>query len=212
MHRRHFLSLSGLSGSSCLIPAAIARRIHEVCIGASQPLVLAPDRFSIELYAVECFGRYHLHLGNPENEPDYPSLREFMEIRSFDPDDDGSLREYLVEWRSYDVNDGDEIKDAIESLKSELDEPIDDLERASWDEWEAETSAGTLPMAFHYLSELPLDDDKPASGFSLGELSFTEGDHPGSNLTYVTADSLAAIASLQHRLNQLKTGARIVIA
>ncbi len=46
----------------------------------------------------------------------------------------------------------------------------------------------------------------------LGHLSFIEGDRPGSNLTYVEADSLAAIASLQHRLNELKSGARIVIA
>jgi len=212
MKRRGFLSIAAGTGGACLIPAAIARRIHEVCIGASQPLILAPDRFSLELYAAECFGRYHLHLGNPEDEPEYPTLREFMERRSFDPDDDGSLREYLMEWRSYDEDESDEIKGAIESLKCELDEPIDDLERASWDEWEGELSEGTLPRAFHYLSELPLDDGHPGSGFNLGDLSFIEGDRPGSNLTYVEADSLSALASLQHRLNELKTGTRIVMA
>jgi hypothetical protein len=211
MNRRKFLMLSGLAGGSCLIPAAIARRIHDVCIGASEPLILTPDRFLLELYAQECYGCYHLHLGNPEDESEYPTLREFMERRSFDPDDDKSLREYLMEWRSYDEDESDDIKDAIESLKSELDDPIDDGERESWNDWEGETSEGTLPMAFHYLRELPLDDGKSPNGTDLGSLSFIEGDRPGSNLTYVEADSLAAVASLQHRLNELQTGARIVM-
>lgn len=98
MNRRNFLMLSGLAGGSCLIPVAIARRIHDVCIGASQPLILTPDRFLLELYAQECDGRYHLHLGNPEDEWEYPTLREFMERRSFDPDDDKSLREAPCQW------------------------------------------------------------------------------------------------------------------
>ena len=66
-------------------------------------------------------------------------------------------------------------------------------------------------LAFHYLLDLPLDDDRECSGFDLGSLSFIEGDRPGSNLTYVEIDSLAAIAGLQHRLNELKTGARIIV-
>lgn len=37
------------------------------------------------------------------------------------------------------------------------------------------------------------------------------GDRPGSNLTCVELGSLSAIASLQHRLNELQTGARIVM-
>ena len=62
------------------------------------------------------------------------------------------------------------------------------------------------------ISNLPLDDGGSDDGLDLGDLSFIEGDRPGSNLTYVEADSLAAIASLQHRLNELQTGARIVMA
>lgn len=211
MNRRSFLSIIAGSGGSCLIPAAIARRIHDVCIGASQPLILAPERFSFDLYAQESCGHYLLHLGNPEDEIEYPTLREFMEGRSFDPDDDKSLRDYLIDWRSCDEDDTEEIKEAIESLKSELDEPIDDRERDSWDEWEGEMSEGTLPLAYHYLAGLPLDDGEDVGDFDLGSLSFIQGDHPGSNLTYVEADSLAAIASLQHRLNALKTGARIIV-
>ncbi len=40
----------------------------------------------------------------------------------------------------------------------------------------------------------------------LGELSFVEGDRPGSNLTYCEAYGPESIAAIQHRLNELKTG------
>ena len=66
----------------------MARRIQDVCIGASQPLILAPENASTLIYAVESFGGYDLHLGNPNDEPDYPTLRDFIEERGFDPDDD----------------------------------------------------------------------------------------------------------------------------
>lgn len=211
MKRRNFLTLAGLASGSCLIPAAIARRIHEVCIGASQPLILAPDDWDTELYAEESCGRYLLHLGDPGVEPEVPSLREFIESRSFNPNDDESLREYLTDWRSCDVSDSEEINDAIEWLKGELDDPIDGMELDHWLDWDFETREGTLPRAYHYLLDLPLDDGRPFAGFDLGSLSFIEGDRPGSNLTYVEAESLAAIASLQHRLNELKTGARIIV-
>ncbi len=79
----------------------MARRIQDVCIGASQPLILAPENASTLIYAVESFGGYDLHLGNPNDEPDYPTLRDFIEERGFDPDDDDSLREYVIEWRGY---------------------------------------------------------------------------------------------------------------
>ncbi len=93
-----------------------------------------------------------------------------------------------------------------------LDKPIEDGERDHWLDWDYEARESTLAQAYHYLSELPLDDGNSGSGLNLGDLSFVEGDHPGSNLTYVEADSLAAVASLQHRLNELNTGARIVMA
>jgi hypothetical protein len=211
MNRRSFLSIIAGSSGSCLIPAAIARRIREVCIGASQPLILAPERFSFNLYAQESCGHYLLHLGNPEIEPELPTLREFIESRSCDTDDDESLREYLIDWRSYDEDSDEVLKDAIEDLKSELDNPIDGHELGQWEDWDCELQEGTLPKAYHYLSNLPLDDGSSCSGFDLGSLSFIQGDHPGSNLTYVEADNLAAIASLQHRLNKLETGARILV-
>lgn len=39
MKRRNFLSIAAGSYGSCLIPSAIARQIHDICIGASQQLI-----------------------------------------------------------------------------------------------------------------------------------------------------------------------------
>jgi hypothetical protein len=211
MKRRHLLSLAGLTAGSCLIPAMIARRIQDVCIGASQPLILAPENASTLIYAVESWGGYELHLGNPNDEPDYPTLRDFIEDRGFDPDDDDSLREYVIEWRGYEEDFDEEQEGAIVSLKQELDGLIDDRERDYWMEWDMELREGTLPKAFHYLFELPLINAESSNGLSLGQLDFIQGDRPGSNLTYVRAEDHATLACLQHRLNELDEGVRILI-
>jgi hypothetical protein len=211
MNRRNFLSLAGASAGSFLIPAAVARRIRDVCLGNSKPLVLAQSSHSFDLYAQESCGRYMLHLGSPDEEPDYPTLREFIEKRGFWPLNRKSLRNYLVDWRCHDRETEGTLKQAIDELTVKLEEPIDGYEREYWMDWEFDLYHGTLPGAYHYLADLPLDDGLNADGFDLGKLSFIEGDRPGSNMTYVEADSLAVVASLQHRLNALDTGARIVI-
>jgi hypothetical protein len=211
MKRRHLLSLAGLTAGSCLIPAILARRIQDVCIGASQPLILAPENASTLIYAVESFGGYDLHLGNPNDEPDYPTLRDFVEERGFDPDDDDSLREYVIEWRGYAEDFDEEEEGAIGRLKQAMDELIDGGERDYWMEWDMELREGTQPKAFHYLSGLPLIHSKSSHGLSLGQLDFIQGDRPGSNLTYVRAEDHATLACLQHRLNELDEGVRILI-
>ena len=103
MNRRNFLMLSDTAGSSCLIPAMVARRIRDFCLGNNQPLSLAPARFSFDLHSEECFGRYTPHLGDPNGEPDYPSLREFIGDKGFCPGNRRSLCEYLINWRYHDV-------------------------------------------------------------------------------------------------------------
>jgi hypothetical protein len=183
-----------------------------VCIGASQPLILAPDRSSIELYAQKGCGSYTLHLGDPSTEPDYPNLREFIEDKGYSPDNRRSLRDYLINWRCHDVQTEGRTKHAVDEIVEMLDEPIDNYERENWMEWDFEMHDSPMARAYSYLRDLPLDDGRSRGDFDLGSLSFIEGDRPGSNLTYVEADSLAAVASLQHRLNELKTGARIVVA
>ena len=210
MNRRSFLTLSGLASGSILIPATLARRIRETCIGNQQPLILAPEEVGSTLYAIENYGGYMLHLGDPNEEPDYPTLREFIEDRGFNPKKDKSLRAYLIEFRG--EEDFDEKEEgAIWSLKEELDEQIDGYEREHWMEWDFECRDSPMAQAFHYLNRLPLDGGSDGRGFQLGDLRFVEGDRPGSNLTYVEADDLATLACLQHRLNELDEGACIRI-
>ena len=204
--------LSGLAGGSFLIPSAIARRIRDVCLGNSQPLILAPTDFSFDLYAQESSGGYLLHLGDPSSDPDYPTLREFIEDKGFSPDNRRSLRDYLINWRGHDVEAEGRTKHVIDEMEQMLDQPIDGYERSNWMDWDFEMHDSPMARAYSYLLDLPLDDGKSPGDFDLGSLSFIEGDRPGSNLTYVEADSLAAVASLQHRLNELNTGARIVMA
>jgi hypothetical protein len=211
MNRRSFLSLSGLVSGSTLIPADLARRIHETCIGNRQPLIIAPEGALHSLYALENSGGYMLHLGDPNAEPDYPTLREFIEERGYDPQKDDSLRKYLIEWKGREEDIEEETEGAILSLKQDLDEAIDGGERAHWMDWDFDARDSPMARAFHYLNHLPLDDGYDGRGFQLGDLSFTEGDCPGSNLTYVEAADLATLACLQHRLNELKEGMKIEI-
>lgn len=212
MKRRSFLSIVAGCYASCVVPPRIARRIHEVSTGASDPRVLAPAQFDLTLLAQENYGSYMLHLGDPEAEPDYPTMREYIESRGFYGGDDDSLRSYLEDtWFSGDES-SKEVRQAVADLKLDLDNPIEGVERDQWMDWEYELRECTQAAAFRYLEALPLKDDQDASGSCLGSLSFIEGDRPGSNFTYVEADGLAAIASLQHRLNELQTGANIVIA
>lgn len=61
-----------------------------------------------------------------------------------------------------------------------------------------------MASAYRHLESLPLDDKRGLPGKNpLGEIAFVEGDHPGSNLTYVRAPDLATLACLQTRLNEL---------
>jgi hypothetical protein len=211
MNRRSFLTLSGLASGSILIPATLARRIRETCIGNQQPLILAPEEAGTTLYAVENYNSYLLHLGDPNEEPDYPTLREFIEDRGFNPKKDKSLRAYLIEFRGCEEDFDEKEEGAIWSLKEELDEQIDGYERDHWMEWDFELRDSPMARAFHYLNRLPLEGGSDGRGFQLGDLCFTEGNRPGSNLTYVEADDLATLACLQHRLNELDEGACIRI-
>jgi hypothetical protein len=211
MKRRHFLTLSGLVSGACLIPPGIVRRIRAAALQPGGPLILAPENALTELFAEDTGYGFHLYLGDPQAEPDYPSLSEFIESRGFDPDDDSELRLYAIEWRGCEEDFIEEEEGVIAQLKEELSEPIDGGERDHWMDWDFESRQSPMAQAYHYLSALPLDtlDGASGAGPDLGDLSFIEGDRPGSNLTYCTADSLEALASLQHRLNELKEGVRI---
>jgi len=85
-------------------------------------------------------------------------------------------------------------------------DPDGAIDGVALDRWETHQELIESPAAsaFHYLRDLPLDDDRGLGESSpLGELSFIQGDRPGSNLTYVEAPDLATLACLQNRLNEI---------
>lgn len=103
---------------------------------------------------------------------------------------------------------GDPEDDPI-TIKAE--ETIDGVALEKWENRQ-EMYEGPAALAYRMLEDLPLDDGRgERSDNPLGELRFIEGDHPGSNLTYVEAPDLATLACLQNRLNELDENRAIEI-
>jgi hypothetical protein len=207
MKRRDFLSLCGLAAGSVIIPAPIARLIRDTCVLGGQPLIIPPQSKNASiLYAVCDYGDYTLHFGDPNAEPDLPTWQEFIDSRSVDMNDDEERADFLEQYFGWDRSEGEEEPEVPFS------EPIDGGALDFYMEWDFELRESPMALAFHYLNDLPLCPEKVRrTGDPLGNLSFIEGDHPGSNLTYVRAPDLATIACLQHRLNELNENILIEI-
>jgi hypothetical protein len=197
MKRREFLSICGLAAGSCLVPDAIARVIRDTCVLARQPYLVLPRNPKSTLYALSTDGAtdFMLHLGDPSEEAKIPTWREYFdEYESIDIDDKAAVEEW---WREQ-VGDPEDDPVTIQA-----DEEIDGVALERY-ETHQELIASPAASAFHYLRDVPLDDDRGLRGSSpLGELSFIQGDRPGSNLTYVEAPDLASLACLQNRLNEV---------
>jgi hypothetical protein len=197
MKRREFLSLCGLAAGSCLVPDAVARVIRETCVLARQPYLVLPRNPKSTLYALSTDGvtDFMLHLGDPSEEARIPTWREYLdEYENIDINDKAAVEEW---WRDQ-VGDPEDDPVTIQA-----DEEIDGVALERY-ETHQELIESPAASAFHYLRDLPLDDDRGLGGSSpLGELSFIQGDRPGSNLTYVEAPDLASLACLQSRLNEI---------
>jgi hypothetical protein len=197
MKRREFLSICGLAAGSCLVPDAIARVIRDTCVLARQPYLVLPRNPKSTLYALSTDGAtdFMLHLRDPSEEAKIPTWREYFdEYESIDIDDKAAVEEW---WR-------DQVGDPEDDpITIQADEEIDGVALERY-ETHQELIESPAASAFHYLRDLPLDDDRGLGGSSpLGELSFIQGDRPGSNLTYVEAPDLATLACLQNRLNEI---------
>lgn len=210
MKRRHFLSLSGISAGSFLIPKSTARQIQEISEGNADPLILVPESADLDLFAVEEDGTYSFEFGESEDEDEPPTLAEFIDARGYNPHEKEELLSFLEEWGYYDPDaDEEEKADTLDTFQFNLDEPIEDAFFDHWVEWDYALRESPKAQAYSFLESLPLKNSSSRDGFSLGKLSFIQGDRPGSNLTWVEADSIEAVVSLQHRLNELDTGVQI---
>lgn len=207
MKRRDFLTLCGLAAGSVIIPAPIARLIRDKCVLAGEPLIIAPPRAKFStIYAVDDYGDYTLHFGDPDAEPPVPTWEEFIDSRGVNLDRDEERFDFLEEYFAWDRSSGDPEPDIP------LNEEIDGGALDFYMEWDFELRESPMAQAFHYLSDLPLcPGDIRSVVDPLGRLRFIEGDRPGSNLTYVRAPNLATLACLQHRLNELNENIHIEI-
>ena len=197
MKRRDFLSLCGLAAGSCLVPDAIARAIRDACVLAERPYLILPRNPSSTLYAYSNNGKmdFTFYLGDPTEEEKTPTWREYFdEYEGIDVEDEESVADW---WREH---VGDPEEDPVSIV------PDDEIDGWAYENWEfrQEVYEGPMASAYRRLEDLPLDDGRgERSDNPLGELRFIEGDHPGSNLTYVEAPDLATLACLQNRLNEL---------
>ena len=189
-----------------MIPAPVARLIRETCVLAREPYLVLPRDPSSTLYAMSGDGLtdFTLYLGDPFEEQKTPTWREYFdEYEGIDVDDKEAVEGW---WREH---VGDPEEDPVTILAGD---EIDGWALENW-EFRQEVYEGPMASAYRHLESLPLDDKRGLRGSNpLGELGFVEGDHPGSNLTYVRAPDLATLACLQTRLNELGENLAIEIA
>lgn len=206
-----FLTIDDRVEGSCRIPADVARRIRDVCIGASEPLILAPEHPSVELLARKVRESYVIYLGDPDQKTTLPTLREFLDLMGYWPVNEVSLLRYLAEWRGHKPRLHGPAHAALCELRRMLDEPIQGLERDHWIKSGRGSTQDADERAFRYLRDLPLDDGRARKGHDFGRLYFLEFEWYRSPYRSAHAENLAVIAALQHRLNELNTGAAIRI-
>lgn len=200
-----FVSLNGGSAGAFLIPADLAREIQEQCLVAREPHLISPEDVTETLYAMSPDGLtdFQIHLGHPSDAEPPPTWRDYLLCHEdVDPEDPDALLEW---WRDKMGSADDEEVDI------DLDAEIGGCAREYWDDLQ-DTNDGTAAQAYHALVKLDLDDgcgrrgDRP-----FARINLVQGDRPGSNLTYVEAPDLVALACLQYRLNELGTGFEITI-
>jgi hypothetical protein len=135
-----------------------------------------------------------LYLGDPKEEPDYPTLRDYIGDMGFDSDCDDGLWQY---WFDHFSGDEEELEIKKKSgispkeLLGDLDLPLkpDSGEARSWMETVYEMRESP---AARMLSFLGYELEEKIDG-----LHFIEGDHPGSNLCYCSADDMETVMKLK---------------
>jgi hypothetical protein len=138
-----------------------------------------------------------LYLGDPKEEPDYPLLKDYISDMGFDPDSDEGLWQY---WFDYFSGDPKELEVQKKSGKSpteligDLDQTLDpdSGEARSWMEtvYEMKESPAARMRTF-LIYELET---------KIQGLQFFEGDRPGSNLCFCSAENMETVAKLKKAL------------
>lgn len=199
MRRREFLSLCGAVAGSCLMSDSFARMVRDVCVLDNRPYLAVPVQPRLILSAIameQCEATpYLLAIGDPRIMPEPISLLG-----------------YLGQFEGVDITNSEEVRRFClrhigepegETWEQFLARPVTGADRAHWELWWESHKCPSV-IAHRLLRSLPLDDgNDPPPHEPLANLVFHEGDWHGPWREHVEAGSLAALACLQHRLNEL---------
>ena len=183
--RRQFLVTSARAAAGIILPSYY-EKVLSFIENHGEPLLEAPPRIDEVLYADYQNSDYQLNLGEPVYELPEMSWREVME-RYHCPDEWGELKEI------YGYTDAD------------LDEP------AHMDSYMDAWCFADAPnvKAFHRLNGLDIGTNLE-HGDLVGGLVYYDGPMPGWDYRAVHAECEVSLSLLQHRLNELKTGIRVI--
>ncbi|MDA0706449.1 MAG: hypothetical protein O2805_07490 [Proteobacteria bacterium] len=181
--RRQFI----LGTAAGLILPSYYDRVFSYFENTGEALLEVPHNAQIELIASYERGAglsYELNLGNPYEEPPEMTLREYAR-RYF-----GGEEYYAGLWP--DEIDFDRKMDFWETIEI----------------WARQDSPNA--RAYRLLESLDLGPNLVGKD-AVGEIRFIDGDRPGSDYLGVHAPSQLDLALLQKRLNELRTGIRILV-
>jgi hypothetical protein len=183
--RRQFLISSTRAGVGLILPSYY-EKVFSFFENHGEPLLEAPARVEEDLYAWNDGLSYQLNLGKPDEELPVMTWREIIE------------RYHMQGWWK-------ELKEGYEITESDLDKPA--WQDAYIDAWCRVDSPNA--KAFHLLEYLDLGTGT-LHGKLAGGLTFYDGPMPGSDYIGVHADDEVTLSLLQHRLNELNTGIRVI--
>ncbi len=186
--RRTFLA--GAAGS---ITAALVQKYEWFISEKGEPLIEAPAFPSTDLYVSAPDGEWVITLGPPDEDPGTGTWTEFLTAQyDIGPLDQESLIEAGESW----------------GIEPEL---LDT--ECEWETWYCYWGRNLSPRAHAYrlLQSLDLGPKLSGARGEVGELNFLDAPFICSDYLGVHAADDLSVSLLQHRLNELKTGIRVVV-
>jgi len=185
--RRQFILASVGAGAGLILPRYYDK-VVSYFENHGEPLLETPARFDEDLYADYGGLDYQLNLGKPAYD-----LPEITWREAFD--------RYLG-W----IPEPEELQDDYDLTIADLGKPADiDFYLDAWCIHDSPNA-----KAFYLLDSLDIGSDA-GCGNRIGGLVFYNGPMPGNDYTGVHAESGVTLSLLQHRLNELKAGIRVLM-
>ena len=180
--RRQFLFFIPAAGS--ILPFSLARTATVLSQASSTTL---PDTATKVLFVHDWGdGEWELNLGDPHEQPPTMTVGEYI-----DKYWDGDVEDYAINWG---------YEDEVVDLDTEMDSC------AVLETWARTDSPNA--RAFCLLQNIDLGDDFYGPD-AAGEITFTDGAHPGNDYLGASVPDMESLVLLQHRLTHLGTGIRI---